>query len=83
MPRIDGREAIAAIRRDHELRRIPIVVLTTSDDDDDVAMSYDLGVNSFITKPMTFDDLVAMARALGQYWFQIVELPDTSNGQGR
>ena len=83
MPRVDGREAIAAIRRDDELRRIPIIVLTTSDDDDDVATSYDLGVNSFITKPMTFDDLVAMARALGQYWFQIVALPDSSNGQGR
>lgn len=75
MPRLDGREALAEIKKSQELRRIPVVVLTTSKAEEDVLRSYDLGVNSFITKPVTFEALVELMRVLGRYWFEIVELP--------
>jgi CheY-like chemotaxis protein len=75
MPRKDGREALREIKSSPELRRIPIVVLTTSKADEDVIRTYDLGVNSFITKPVTFEALVDVLTALGRYWFEIVELP--------
>lgn len=75
MPRKDGREALKEIKSDPELRRIPVVVLTTSDTEEDIVRSYDLGVNSFIKKPVTFTGMVEIMKALGDYWFQIVELP--------
>ena len=75
MPRKDGREALREIRADPELRRIPIVVLTTSKADTDVESLYELGANSFISKPVQFDALVSVMRILGQYWFKIVQLP--------
>lgn len=75
MPKKDGREALAEIKSDAELRRIPIVVLTTSKAEEDVLRSYDLGANSFISKPVTFGGLVAVMRELGRYWFEIVEQP--------
>lgn len=75
MPRMDGREALAAIKADPDLRRIPVVVLTTSRAEADVLRSYDLGANSFITKPVTFGGLVDAMRVLGRYWIEIVELP--------
>jgi CheY-like chemotaxis protein len=75
MPRKSGREALEEIKRDPELRRIPIVVLTTSRAEEDIYRSYDLGVNSFVSKPVTFSGMTAVMRALGTYWFEIVELP--------
>ncbi len=75
MPRKDGREALREIKADPTLRRIPVVVLTTSKSDEDIVRSYNLGVNSFITKPVTFEGLVEVMRTVGKYWFQIVELP--------
>jgi CheY-like chemotaxis protein len=75
MPKKDGREALKEIKSDPELRRIPVVVLTTSDAEEDIIRSYDMGVNSFIKKPVTFDGMVEIMKALGDYWFQIVELP--------
>lgn len=75
MPKLDGREALQAIKADPTLRSIPIVVLTTSKSEEDVFRSYDLGVNSFITKPVSFKSLVEVVRILGRYWFEIVELP--------
>ena len=75
MPRKDGREALKEIKSDPNLRQIPIVVMTTSKAEEDVLRTYDLGVNSFITKPVTFEGLVEVVRMLGRYWFQIVELP--------
>jgi len=80
MPRKDGREALQEIKLDPKLRRIPIVVLTTSQDGTDVYESYGLGVNSFITKPVTFTALVEVVRTLGKYWFEIVELPAQGKG---
>jgi CheY-like chemotaxis protein len=75
MPRKDGREALKEIKADPDLREIPIVVLTTSKDEEDVLKSYNLGANSYITKPVTFEGLVEVVRSLGKYWFEIVELP--------
>lgn len=75
MPRMDGREALRIIKGDPELRRIPIIVLTTSKAEEDIYRTYDLGVNSFIIKPVTFDGLVNIMRVLEAYWFEIVEIP--------
>jgi CheY-like chemotaxis protein len=75
MPRKDGREALREIKADPNLRTIPVVVLTTSKAEEDIARSYDLGANSFISKPVTFQGLVDVVRGLGQYWFDIVALP--------
>jgi len=81
MPKMDGREALREIKADPSLRRIPIVVMTTSKAEEDIYRTYDLGVNSFITKPVTFEGLVAVMRVLGRYWIEIVALPDLV-GQG-
>ena len=75
MPRKDGREALSEIKADPALRQIPVVVLTTSAVDEDIIHSYDLGASSYIRKPVTFDKLVDMVQALGQYWLGIVKLP--------
>jgi CheY-like chemotaxis protein len=78
MPKKDGREALREIKANRDLRRIPVVILTTSQADTDVAQLYDMGANSFITKPVSFDALVNVMRAVGHYWFQTVELPDAN-----
>ncbi len=75
MPRKDGREALQEIKADPELRPIPIIVLTTSKAEEDIYRTYDLGANSYIAKPVTFESLVSVMKALGKYWFEIVELP--------
>ena len=75
MPRKDGREALREIKSDPKLRDIPVVVLTTSKAEEDIARSYNLGVNSYITKPVKFSALVEVMKALDKYWFEIVELP--------
>lgn len=75
MPRKDGRECLAEIKADPALRLIPVVVLTSSKAEEDIVRSYNHGVNSYITKPVTFDKLVETIRALGKYWFEIVTLP--------
>jgi CheY-like chemotaxis protein len=75
MPKKDGREALKEIKADPQLRLIPVVVLTTSQAEEDILKTYDLGVSSFITKPVTFTSLVGMMKTLSAYWFEIVELP--------
>lgn len=75
MPRMDGREALEAIKADPDLRRIPIIVMTTSKAEEDLMRSYDLGAASFITKPVTFPELVKVVQSIGRYWFEIVEVP--------
>jgi CheY-like chemotaxis protein len=75
MPKMDGREALKVIKEDPSLCDIPVVVLSTSRLDEDIARSYKLGVNSFITKPVTFSGLVEAMNVLGRYWLEIVELP--------
>jgi CheY-like chemotaxis protein len=80
MPRKDGREALAEIKADAELRPIPIVVLTTSKAEDDILHSYNLGASAFVTKPVTFEGLVEAMKSLGRFWFEIVELPSLKEG---
>jgi CheY-like chemotaxis protein len=75
MPKKHGREALQEIKADPSLRRIPIVVLTTSKAEEDIYRTYDLGVNSFINKPVTFEAFVELMKHLGRYWFEVVELP--------
>lgn len=82
MPRKDGREALQEIKANAQLRHIPIVVLTTSKAEEDIYRSYDLGANSFITKPVTFAALVEVMKTIGKYWFEIVELPLKVVGNG-
>jgi CheY-like chemotaxis protein len=79
MPKRDGREALADMKADAALRRIPVVVLTTSKADEDIIRTYGLGVSSFITKPVTFEGLVEITRVLARYWIEIVELPPQWN----
>lgn len=78
MPRKDGRTALQEIKSDPDLRRIPVIIMTTSQAEEDIFRSYDLGANSFITKPVTFERLVDLMKTLGKYWIEIVELPDSS-----
>lgn len=75
MPKMDGREALAGIRADPKLRRLPVVVMTTSTAEKDILRVYDIGGNSFISKPITLSELVEVTRVLGQYWFEVVCLP--------
>jgi len=75
MPRKDGRTVLKEMKEDPELRSIPVVVLTASKADEDIYKSYDLGVNSYIVKPVTFESLVDILQTLEKYWVQIVELP--------
>lgn len=75
MPRKDGREVLQEIKSDPRFKRIPVVALTTSTAADDVSFSYEVGVNSYVTKPATFRALVDMMDTLSKYWFQWAELP--------
>lgn len=75
MPRIDGREALRRMKLDKHLCRIPVVVLTTSRAEEDIVRTYGMGVNSFITKPVTFEGLVDVVASLWNYWIEVVALP--------
>jgi CheY-like chemotaxis protein len=77
MPKMDGRETIGALKCDPRFRRIPVVALTTSTAEDDVAAAYEVGVNSYISKPVTYRALVRIMESLATYWFDVVELPPT------
>jgi CheY-like chemotaxis protein len=68
--------ALAEIKTDPSFRHIPVVVMTTSNQEDDIGRSYDLGASSFVTKPVTFEALVTVMKTIGQYWFEVVELPE-------
>ena len=80
MPRMDGREALREIKSNAALRKFPVVVLTTSRAQEDIVRAYDLGVNSFISKPVSFHGLVDAVKVLGRYWFEVVDLPEQRNG---
>lgn len=79
MPRKDGREALAEIRADPQFQSIRIVIMTTSRAEADIVRSYNLSAASYITKPVTFEALVEVVRALGKYWLEIVELPSNDS----
>lgn len=76
MPRKDGREVLEEIKKNATLRKIPVVVLTTSKAETDINHAYDLGVNSYIQKPVRFSEFVETIKVLSHYWFHIVKLPD-------
>ncbi|WP_369750952.1 response regulator [Calothrix sp. PCC 7507] len=75
LPRKDGREVLAEIKADENLRRIPVVVLTTSHAEEDVLKAYNLCANCYITKPVDFDQFVKIVRSIENFWFAIVKLP--------
>jgi CheY-like chemotaxis protein len=75
MPKMDGREALKEIKADKKLASIPVIVLTTSKAELDIVKTYNLGVNSYITKPVSFSALVDIMKTLNKYWFEIVKLP--------
>lgn len=83
MPKKDGRAALQEIKDDPDLRGIPIVILTSSSAEEDILRSYNLGVNSYITKPVTFQKLVDVLKTLKKYWLEIVELPENSDAASR
>ncbi|MDJ0609824.1 MAG: response regulator [Kiloniellales bacterium] len=83
MPKKDGHVALQEIKADPSLRRIPVVVLTTSRSEEDIVRSYGLGVSSFISKPVTFDGLCTVVKALRHYWFEIVALPKNDLAEAR
>lgn len=76
MPKKDGREALKEIKSDPELKEIPVVVLTTSKQEEDVVRCYRLGVNSYVSKPVTFEELVNTLSIVAKYWFETVHLPN-------
>jgi len=75
LPKKDGREVLAEIKSDEQLRRIPVVVLTTSSTEQDILRTYDLHANCYITKPVDLDQFIAVVKAIGEFWFAIVKLP--------
>jgi CheY-like chemotaxis protein len=75
LPRMDGREVLAAIKQDEALKRIPVVVLTTSEAEDDVLRSYDLHANAYVTKPVDFDRFVDIVRRVDEFFVTVVRLP--------
>jgi two-component system, chemotaxis family, response regulator Rcp1 len=75
LPGLDGRDVLAAVKKDPALRRVPIIVLTTSTADRDIARSYDLGANCFISKPVALDDFLATIRSFEGFWLTVVNLP--------
>lgn len=82
MPKKDGREALAEIKSDPALRGIPVVVLTTSKGEEDIVRTYELGVNSFVSKPVSFEELAQVMQTLAGYWFELVELPEQGHARG-
>ncbi len=75
LPRKDGREVLAEIKADQNLKRIPVVVLTTSQSEEDILKAYNLSANCFITKPVDFDQFVKIVKSIENFWFAIVKLP--------
>ncbi|MEU8634627.1 response regulator [Amycolatopsis sp. NPDC048633] len=75
LPRKDGRELLADIKQDPELRTIPVVVLTTSEADEDIVRSYDLHANAYVTKPVDFEKFVEVVRKIDDFWVTVVKLP--------
>ena len=75
LPRMSGREVLERVKGDPDLRRIPVVILTTSEADKDILESYDLHANSYIVKPIGFDNFLEVTREIEQFWLTVVKLP--------
>ena len=75
LPRMDGREVLAELKKDEELRRIPVVVLTTSDAEEDILRSYNLHANAYVTKPVDFERFISVVRKIDDFFVSVVRLP--------
>jgi CheY-like chemotaxis protein len=75
LPRVDGRQVLAEIKADRDLRRIPIIVLTTSEAEEDVLRSYDLHANAYVTKPVDFDRFLEVVQSIDEFFVTVVRLP--------
>ena len=75
LPKVDGIEVLHQLKADRKLKLIPIVILTSSKEETDVLKSYDLGVNSYIRKPVDFDQFVSTVKQIGYYWLLLNEQP--------
>ncbi len=82
LPKVDGREVLSRIKTHPQLKRIPVIVLTTSTREEDIVRTYDLGVNTFISKPVRFEDFIKVVSAIQEYWIVIATLPPTSPAKG-
>ncbi|HZR68636.1 MAG TPA: response regulator [Burkholderiales bacterium] len=80
LPKIDGLEVLRRMRADPRTRRLPVVVLTSSNEEKDIVSSYDFGANSFVRKPVDFDQFAEATRQLGLYWMVFNELPPGPSG---
>ena len=83
MPVKSGLEALKEIKTNPALHNIPVIILTTSSADRDIVQAYDLGVNSFISKPLSFPDFLEVMRQVGQYWLELVSIPPAADKSGR
>ena len=83
LPNKDGREVLAEVKSDDELKRIPVVVLTTSNADEDILASYDLHANCYITKPVDLTQFIKVLRSIDEFWLTIVRLPSSVPGAPR
>ena len=75
MPRKNGREVLAEVKQDPDLRRIPVVVMTSSDDEKDIMAAYNLYVNCYVTKPVDLDQFLTVVKSIEHFWFTVVKLP--------
>jgi CheY-like chemotaxis protein len=75
LPRKSGREVLAEVKQDPDLRRIPVVVMTSSDDEKDILAAYNLYVNCYITKPVDLDQFITVVKTIEHFWFSVVKLP--------
>ncbi len=78
MPGLDGRKTLEMIKANDMLKRIPVIILTTSSDERDVQACYQLGANTYVQKPVSFDGLIEAIKRLKEYWFEIALLPKNS-----
>jgi CheY-like chemotaxis protein len=77
LPKKDGRQVLAEVKADPDLRRIPVVILTTSKAEEDILKTYDLHANCFVTKPVDFDQFIKVIQSIEGFWLTIVQLPGT------
>jgi two-component system response regulator len=75
LPKVNGREILKSVKEDPTLRRIPIVVLTSSEAEEDIVKSYDLHANSYISKPVDFDQFITVVKTIEEFWLSVVKLP--------
>ncbi len=80
LPRKDGREVLAEVKEDPELKLVPVVVLTTSEAERDLLKSYDLHANAYVVKPVDLDRFIEIVEAIEDFWFTVVKLPQVGDG---